>query len=113
MADEAYLWGLVGLGFAATLALRVGGVLIAGRVRPDGAFVAWVNAVAVAIAAGLGFRVIVWPGGALADTPMLFRAVALAIAFIIFFGFGRNVLLGLLAGVLAFASLLIVEAGGL
>ncbi|MGE4218655.1 MAG: AzlD domain-containing protein [Alphaproteobacteria bacterium] len=112
MADEAYLWLLVGLGFLATYALRIGGVLIAGRIRPDGAAIGWINAVAVAIAAGLGVRVIVSPGGALAETPTLFRLVSLAIAFVIFFGFGRNVLLGMAAGVVAFGSLLLMQAGG-
>ena len=111
--DNAYLWSLVGLGFAATYGLRLAGVLIAGRIQPDGAAIAWINAVAVAIAAGLGVRVILWPGGALAETPMLFRLVALAIAFVIFYGFGRNVLLGMLACVLAFGSLLVMQAGGL
>jgi len=103
---DLHLWGLLAVAAATTYALRLGGVLAAGRLNPAGDAIRWVNAIATAIAVGLGVRVTLWPAGALADTPLAWRLAALGCAYLVLFAFRRNLFLALAAGVATLALLL-------
>lgn len=98
-------WLLMALAVAATLMWRFLGVLIAGRVRSNSWIFEWVTAVAFAIAAGLGARIILWPTGALGDTALLDRLAALAISLAVFALTRRGVFYALIAGTIAFGAI--------
>ena len=106
MPADLPLWSLLAAAAAVTYLMRFTGVIFGGRIRPDGALIEWINAVAVSIAVGLGVKVLLWPAGELAATPLLYRAIALAAAFAVLFASGRNLFFGLLGGVLTLALLL-------
>lgn len=105
-------WLLMALAVAATLMWRFLGVLIAGRVRPDSWVFEWITAVAFAIAAGLGARILLWPAGALGDTMLLDRLTAAGAGFAVFALTRRGVFYGLIAGTVAFGALVLWRGGG-
>lgn len=106
MSDGALSPYLVMLaGAAVTYVWRGLGVLLAGRVRPDGAVLDWIGCVAFALLAGLIARMIVLPIGPLAATGLGARLAAAGIALAIFFLLRRSVLLGVLAGAVSLVML--------
>lgn len=98
-------WGLVLAAIAATYLWRFLGVALTRHIDPDGAAFRWVSAVAYAMLAGLVARLLLLPSGALAETALWIRLAATAIAFAAFFLAGRNLPLGLAAGVGTFMLL--------
>jgi Branched-chain amino acid transport protein (AzlD) len=81
------------------------GLLLGRNVSVDSEIFLWVRAVATALVAGLVFRLILFPAGAMAHVPISLRLAALGGAIGIFFLCGRH--LG--AGVAGGAGLLIAE----
>ena len=96
----ADLWPWVVLALAAmvTYAWRGVGVLLSGRIDPNGAAIRWIGAVAYALLAGLIARMIVLPQGPLQETATTARIAAAAIALAIFLLTRRNLVAGLAAG---------------
>jgi branched-subunit amino acid transport protein len=106
---DAAFWGpvlIIVVGAAATYFWRALGVLLSGRIDPEGALFQWTACIAYALLAALVARMILFPTGPLAQTPMIDRLVAAALAFAIFFVSRRNMLLGVGvgAGVLVLAT---------
>ena len=83
---------------AATYLWRGLGVALSGRLTVDHPVFKWVSCVAYAMLAGLIARLILLPGGALADTASPDRIAAAVIALAIFYLTRRNLGLGVLAG---------------
>ena len=109
--NEIGLWLLLILAIGATYAWRGLGVVISGRINPEGEAFRIVSCVAYALLAGLISRMIVLPTGALAETPVFDRVLAAIVGVGVFFLFKRNVLLGTFAGVAVFFVLSVMRAG--
>jgi branched-subunit amino acid transport protein len=99
---------LVAAAVAGTFVWRAVGVLAAGRVVEGSPLFDWVSCVAYAIAAGLMMKLLVMPSGALADTALAHRLLALAAALVVFFAAGRRLVPALAAGVGMFLAQLIL-----
>jgi branched-subunit amino acid transport protein len=99
MRDAAEIWLLLFLCGAATYLWRGLGVLLSGRIDPQSAMFEWVSCVAYALVAGLIARIIVVPSGLLAQTPLMDRLLACAVAFVAYRLARRNMFVGLVSGV--------------
>jgi branched-subunit amino acid transport protein len=82
------------------------GLLISGRIRLDGEFFVWAGCVAYAMIAGLTVRIVLIPGGTLAQTALWVRLAACAIALVVYFLSRRNLFIGIAAGFLALTALI-------
>ncbi len=107
MPEAAWVWPFVVItaSAAVTYAWRALGVLLAGRIDPGGAVFRWVGCVAYALLAGLVARMILLPIGPLRDAAVEARVGAAAVGLAAFLLTGRNLLLGLGAGVAAVVAL--------
>lgn len=90
-----YIFILIG-GWFATDIWRFLGVIAAGRLREDSEILLWVRAVATALVAGVIARLILFPTGFLADTPMVLRIGAAIAGFASFKMAKDNVFVGIL-----------------
>jgi len=68
-------------GVVATYIWRAAGVYFAGRIDETSEIFQWVRAVATALVAGLIARLVLFPTGALAETPVWLRLGAGAVGF--------------------------------
>ena len=100
MSEELATWALVILCTVGTYVWRGLGVLVSTRIDPDGPVFQWITCVSYAMLAGLISRMTVLPLGTLAETSLWQRLVAMGLAFVVFFLWRRNILLGVLTGVL-------------
>ncbi len=82
-------------GTMATAVWRAAGVTFAGRVSEDSEIFRWVRAVATALVAALIARLILFPAGALAETPVWLRIGAGAIGFAVALGGRRWTFIGI------------------
>ena len=100
MADGATLSTVLVLVTVAliTYAWRGLGVLLSGRIDPEGPVFEWVGCVAYALLAGLIARMIVLPIGPLEATALGARLAAAAVALAMFFLSRKNIGLGVAAG---------------
>ena len=99
------MWVIVLGCAAATFLWRGLGVAVVRRIDADGAIFQWVNCVSYAMVAGLIFRMIILPQSELASVPLSIRITALVIAFAAYFGFGRRLVAGVLAGGISLAMM--------
>ena len=106
MLELAVLVVACGLG---TYLWRGIGLLISGRVRVDSEFFVWAGCVAYAMIAGLTARIMLLPGGTLAQTLIWQRLAACGIALVVYFVCRRNLFVGIAAG---FAALIAAIALG-
>ena len=97
--DDPGIWIAVGVGALATYFSRFIGVVLSGRIAPNGAVFEWVACTAYALLAGLIARMIVLPVGSLQETTNPARLLAAALALIVFFLFRKNLVAGIAAGV--------------
>lgn len=95
------LWALVAACAGGTYLWRGFGVLLSGRIRVDSEIFSWIACVAYAMVAGLVARIVVMPTGMLADTALIERLIACAIALAAYYVSRRNLLIGVGAGVSA------------
>jgi branched-subunit amino acid transport protein len=108
MPDWLLTYGTILLaGSLATYVWRFLGVVYASRLAPDSAILDWVRAVATALIAALIMRIVLVPPGALAETSLVSRGLAL-VAGALVFHFGRRMIFVGVAG--AYVVLLISEA---
>ena len=77
---------------------RLLGVAAGSRLDLDGQPFQWVRAVALALVAGLGSRMVLFPAGALADVPLTIRLGAFAAGVALYFLARRNLGIGVLGG---------------
>jgi len=106
--SDTTLWTIVLLSGAATYVWRALGVAIAGRVSPDSETFRLLACIAYAMLAGLIARMVVLPEGILAESLLSHRLVAVGLSVAVFFGFKRNLPLGVAVGVGTFALLTMV-----
>jgi len=78
-------------------------------VRVDSEFFVWAGCVAYAMIAGLTMRIMLLPGGTLAQTLIWQRLAACGIALVVYFVCRRNLFVGIAAG---FAALIAAIALG-
>jgi branched-subunit amino acid transport protein len=92
-------WLPVAAAFAAALLTRGAGIVLSGRVEPETPVFNWFACVGQALVGGLMVRAIFLPTSALAETPTLDRAIAIAVGFAVFFLSKQRLLFGTFAGV--------------
>jgi hypothetical protein len=85
-------------GFLATDIWRVLGVYASAGIDEDGELFRWVRAVATALVAALVTRIVFFPPGALADTPLILRAAAFAAGCVVIFTGVRSLAIPILVG---------------
>lgn len=104
--DDALLpWLAVAAAAVATYLSRGLGVLAGGRINPSGPLFEWVSCVAYALLAGLVSRMIFLPLGPLAETSLATRLAAVVVAVAAFYLTRRNLMAGVVAGLLALGIL--------
>lgn len=89
-----YLFILVA-GWLATNAWRFLGVYLGGRISKDSDFLVFVRTLATALVAAVIGNLIIFPGGALAATPLALRIGATAAGFAAYLYLGKRVLAGI------------------
>ncbi|NQV82941.1 MAG: AzlD domain-containing protein [Rhodospirillales bacterium] len=107
------MWGLLVLVSLSTYIWRAGGVLIAARIDPAGPLSQWFACVAYGMLAGLISRIMLMPIGILAETQLVDRIAALAVGFVLFFLFKRNLLPGTIGATAVFLVLSTLRAKGI
>jgi branched-subunit amino acid transport protein len=95
-------WSFLLVSILATALPRALGAVAAGRVDPNSRVFEWVTAIAYAMAMGLAVRLLLLPTGPLADTPIVDRLLAAAVALVVFFLMRQRFLYGFVAGVAVF-----------
>ena len=96
---EAWWWPYVMIlvaGWLATDIWRWIGVFAGGRLREDSEMLIWVRCVATALVAGLIAKLILFPQGVLADTPLWLRLAAAGFGFAAFLASRQKVIVGVL-----------------
>lgn len=91
-----YLFILIA-GWLATDAWRFLGVYFGGRLDSSSELLVFVRTVATALVAAVIGNLIVFPTGALADTPLALRLAAAAVGFAAYIAIGRRIVLGIAA----------------
>ena len=99
MTETASPWLALLVGALVTYLWRGLGVLLSGRISPDGAAIQWVGCVAYALLAALVARMIVLPSGALAEVALWIRLAAAGAGALAFVALRGNVIAGVAAGV--------------
>ena len=108
-AIDAWWWPLVFIlvaGWLATDMWRWLGVLMGNRIDDSSEILVYIRSVATALVAAVIAQLIIFPSGALAETPVLLRLAAAFSGFVTYIFIGRHVGLGVLVA-------LIVLSGGM
>lgn len=90
-----YIFIIIG-GVLPTYFFRLAGVLVGGRVREDSELLVLVRCVATALVAGVIAQLILFPNGALENSPMWLRAGSAAAGFVAYLLAGKWLLLGII-----------------
>ncbi|MGE7369265.1 AzlD domain-containing protein [Neorhizobium sp. NPDC001467] len=97
-------------GFLATDMWRWMGVLIGHRLNEDSEALYWVRAVATALVMAVTAKLIVFPTGTLANSPLWLRLAAAGIGFAVFLATGKRVAVGVLVPIaILIAGLLFLQ----
>ncbi|POF31477.1 AzlD domain-containing protein [Roseibium marinum] len=100
LLTETWWWPFVMIlvaGWFATDVWRWLGVFAGGRLREDGELLIWVRCVATALVAGVISKLILFPQGILAETPIWLRLAATGVGFAAFFAARQRVVVGVLS----------------
>jgi branched-subunit amino acid transport protein len=82
------------------------GVLLSGRINTASPVFSWVACVAYAMIAGLTVRLVIMPGGTLAQAALADRLIACGVAFVVYFALTRrNLFFGIGSGFVAVVAL--------
>lgn len=95
------LWGylvLVLVGFLPSDVWRLLGVIVGRGIDEESELLVWVRSVATAVLAGVIAKILFFPPGALATTPLSVRLAAIGCGFVAFLAVRRSVFAGLVAG---------------
>ncbi|WP_244277606.1 AzlD domain-containing protein [Mesorhizobium erdmanii] len=82
-------------GFAATDIWRFLGVYLGGKLSENSDLLVLVRTMATALVAAVIGNLIVFPGGALAHTPLALRVVAVALGFVAYLASGKRMVVGI------------------
>jgi branched-subunit amino acid transport protein len=99
------LWLVVVAAALGTYLWRGLGVLLSGRIKVNSELFNWVACVAYAMVAGLISRIVIVPGGMLAQTALAERLIACVLAVAAYYLSRRNLLVGVSAGVAAIMAM--------
>ena len=99
---DATPWLALMLGVVVTVGWRFAGVVVSGRIDPEGAVFLWVQSVAYAMLAALVARMVVFPTGPLEETLLWHRVAAGALAVLVFHLTRRRLLVAVTAGIALF-----------
>ncbi len=105
---EVSLWwpfAVMLAGAAVTYAWRALGVVLSGRIAPQGKLFEWIACIAYALLSGLIARMILLPAGPLAEVPLADRLGAAILGLAVFFLARRNMPLGVVSAVAALMAL--------
>lgn len=97
-AVDAWWWPYLFIllaGWLTTDAWRFLGVIIGGKLSEESQLLVLVRCIATALVAAVIGNLIVFPSGALADTPLALRLSAAAAGFLAYLFLGRTVLVGI------------------
>jgi hypothetical protein len=97
-------------GFLVSEPWRWAGAIIGRTIDPASEVFAWVRAVSTAIVAALCARLLVFPTGALAQSPLGVRVLALAVGIAAYFFFGRRLGPGIGASLMVLLGGLLLAA---
>mgnify|MGYP001182876108 FL=1 len=97
-------WLTIFLAAFATFSWRFSGLILSDYIRPDSLLMKWINAVAHAMVAAVLMRILVFPTGILATTPLDYRLASLAIG-LLFMLLTRKLWAAILGAMSAFAVL--------
>lgn len=98
-ALDAWWWPYVFIliaGWAVTDFWRYLGVFLAGNLSEESEIMVFVRLVATALVAGVIARIVLFPTGSLAASPIPLRIAAVAAGFVFFWWIRRNLFLGIL-----------------
>jgi branched-subunit amino acid transport protein len=109
-ASPLSIWLVILAAALVTYFWRALGVLVGGRINPNGPVFEWIGCVAYALLAGLTTRMIVLPIGPLQATDLGCRLVAAAAAVLVLRRTRNNIAWAVLAGVV---TLVLLTAAGL
>ncbi len=104
-------WAMMAGAALVTYLMRALGVVASGRLNVHGPLFDWIRCVAYAMLAALISRMVFFPSGNLAETPLWARLVAVAITLAVFYATRRNLFLGTASGFAAIIALLYVIKG--
>lgn len=99
-------WGYLFIAIAGWLATDIWrwlGVLVGNRLREDSEILNWVRAVATALVAAVVSKLIVYPTGALALSPLWLRIGAIGAGAVIFFAFKQRSAAGIAGAISSLA----------
>ena len=105
MTQQTGLWLVVLGAIGATYIWRFLGALLSRQVNPESAFFQWITCVSYAMLAGLISRMIWLPVGPLTEVALWIRLVGMIVGLGVFFFLGRQVLVGVGAGLTTFIAL--------
>ncbi len=97
-AIDAWWWPFLFIllgGWLATDAWRFLGVYLGDRISEESELLVLVRALATALVAAVIGNLIVFPSGALADTALALRLLAVAAGFVAYLTLGRKILVGI------------------
>ncbi|MFN3549832.1 MAG: AzlD domain-containing protein [Mesorhizobium sp.] len=106
-AIDAWWWPFLFIlvaGWAATDAWRFLGVYLGGRISEESDLLVLVRSIATALVAAVIANLIVFPGGALAETPLALRISAGLAGFAAYILAGRRVLVGIVVAEAVFIA---------
>lgn len=107
--SELGTWVMLLMAALATYAWRFAGVLLSGRIDPEGQIFRWASAVAYALLAGLIARMILLPIGPLTSTHLIDRFGGTLAALLAYFLFRRSLLAGVLSGAIVLVAITLVR----
>lgn len=112
MLEEYWTYVLIVVaGFIATDFWRWLGVLAGNRLNEESEALNWVRAVATALVMAVTAKLIVFPTGVLADSPLWLRLAAAGIGFSVFLATGKKVAVGVIVPIaILVAGLFLLEA---
>ncbi len=105
MSEHSLLWLVVIGSIGATYLWRFLGALLSRQVNPESAFFQWITCVSYAMLAGLIARMILLPVGPLTEVALWIRLLGMVVGLGVFFLLGRQVLVGVGAGLALFIAL--------
>lgn len=105
MIDNIPAYVIILIGFLVTEPWRWLGMFFSKDLDENSEIIIWVRAVSTALIAALIARLILTPPGALAEIHVSIRVISLLFSTVVFFAFGKRLLLTIFSGLVCFLVL--------